>query len=604
MPSSRRLSAILAALGFALGCNAPVKQDARGAPGKPAAADATSAPEAPASHIIIKDGDRVAFLGDSITAGGASYGAFCRLVVQGLEEQGIVVEPIFAGVPGNKSSDMLLRLDGDVLSRKPDWVVLAVGVNDIWHGDPTVKISVFQPKPGMGVGLEDYKKYVTRIVERTRAAGAKVILTTITPIKEDPDFKLNVRSRAYNAFLHDLAKREGIPIAKLNEMMFGAIAEAKAGGEAIRLTGDGVHPVKAGHCMMAKGILLAMGLTDEEVALAEREWDESPKMIFVGDRQVGSGGRIGGWLHMILDGLNSGREMFTGRTISANKIADALRALPSGISEGAAKCVLVVAPKGDAEGGTPLAEYEKAVSELMEILKESKAKAVVASIPVRNDEPESELNKKIEGYNAVLKEAAGNAGGLFVDINAAMVDWYGKHGGGKLTIFGERFNYEGSVIFSRMVLGALGVEAKTLDRLEKIWDARGSYALRYAYGTKPRINLSSDGHKVLDEISDRFHKIGSGKLIQLGFDIMLAGDTKRNQARVGEFDARWVAAALPEGVEPIEVDGRFNFSKHEVDAVEAIAKDLGIGFGDVMARAFKIGVHAMWTEILPDLQPR
>ena len=150
------------------------------------------------SQVIIKDGDKVAYLGDSITAAGANYGGYCRLVVHGLKAKGIIVEPVFAGVPGNTSEHMLGRLEQSVLQHKPDWVVLAAGVNDIWHGDPTVKIGVFQPKPGMGVKLDAYRKNVSAIVDRCKDSGAKVILTTITPIREDPEFKLNITARKYN----------------------------------------------------------------------------------------------------------------------------------------------------------------------------------------------------------------------------------------------------------------------------------------------------------------------------------------------------------------------------------------------------------------------
>ena len=596
MPSAPRPLGLLLVL--LAGCGVSTAPNAPDVPSKPVAPGTPSASVAPDDSVIVKSGDRIAFLGDSITAGGASHGAFCRLVVHGLKTKGIRTSQVYAGVPGNKSSDMLLRLDGDVLSKKPDWVVLAVGVNDIWHGDPTVKIGVFQAKPGMGVGLEDYRRYVTRIVERTRAAGARVILTTITPIKEDPDFKLNVKSREYNAFLHDLAKRKGLPIAKLNEMMFGAIAEAKARGEEIRLAGDGVHPVKAGHYLMAKGILQAMGLTDEEVALAEDEWDEAPEMLFLGDRQVASGGRTGGWCHMVLDGMNDGREMVTPRTVRGDTVGALLKSLRFGKEEAKPKYALLVAPKGDAEAGTPLPEYSKTVAELIGLLGENGARPVVASIPVRNDSPASGPNRKIDAYNDALREVAEAKGCAWADINAAMVEWYGAHPGRKLTIFGERFNHEGSVLMARAVLSALSHEPETLDRLRETWDTRGSYTFRYTHRAKVSIKLSRQGRHILQEISDRFHKTGSAKLLKLGLDTLLAGDAQKNRMRVAEFDREWTTESLPDGEAPFELNARMSFSREEAEAIGAMAKEQGVGFAEILTQAFKIGVHAMWTEVV------
>ena len=131
-----------------------------------ASADAVRSGTSQGSGIIVTDGQKVAFLGDSITAGGATHGRYCRLVVHGLKAKGVLVEPVMAGVSGNISEDMLGRLEESVLRHQPDWVVLAAGVNDIWHGDPTVKIGVFQAKPGMGMKLDDDQKNVTETVVR------------------------------------------------------------------------------------------------------------------------------------------------------------------------------------------------------------------------------------------------------------------------------------------------------------------------------------------------------------------------------------------------------------------------------------------------------
>ena len=69
---------------------------------------------------------------DSITAGGGNYGGYCRLVVHGLKTKGIRVKGIYAGVPGNKSSDMLLRLDG-ILKQKPDHLHIVKNCSFHYH---------------------------------------------------------------------------------------------------------------------------------------------------------------------------------------------------------------------------------------------------------------------------------------------------------------------------------------------------------------------------------------------------------------------------------------------------------------------------------------
>ena len=90
---------------------------------------------AQATGLAIKSGESIAFLGDSITAGGARGPAgYCQLVVRGLALAGVQAKMLPAGVSGHKSNQMLARLQRDVLAKNPDWMTLSCGVNDVWHG--------------------------------------------------------------------------------------------------------------------------------------------------------------------------------------------------------------------------------------------------------------------------------------------------------------------------------------------------------------------------------------------------------------------------------------------------------------------------------------
>jgi len=427
---------------------------------------------APESPIIINDGDKVAFLGDSITAGGANYGGYCRLVVHGLKARGIIVEPVFAGVPGNTSEHMLGRLEQSVLQHKPDWVVLAAGVNDIWHGDPTVKIGVFQPKPGMGVKLDGYKKNVSAIVDRCKDSGAKVILTTITPIREDSEFKLNITAGKYNAFLVQLAKERKLPIAKLNEAMFAEIAAGT------RLTSDGVHPLGIGHRVMAKGVLRAMGLSQEDTEEIEKEWEGSPKVLILGDKQSTAGGRTGGWCHMLMDGLNSGREMVTyGMFARYNKemtVSDLLGGFRQG-AKNKPRYVILQAPRGDAVLATPLGKYRQQVEELIDVSGQNSVRPILVTIAVQDNDPAGELSRKLEPYNDVLRDIARAKGVPLADINQAMAKQYAADPAVRLTYDGERFGHQGAILMAETLMRAMGLDSLITSKLRKVWIERPSY---------------------------------------------------------------------------------------------------------------------------------
>lgn len=226
-----------------------------------AAALSMSAAILSAGEIAFKDGMKVSFLGDSITAQGAGPFGYVTLVAKGLETNGIKIQALGAGIGGHKSNQMLERLEKDVISKKPDMMTLSCGVNDVWHGV-------------RGVSLEDYKKNITSIVDKAQAANIKVVILTSTMIKEDANNDENKKLAAYNEFLKYLAAEKKCILADLNTDMQNALKEMPGTGN--KLTTDGVHMNPYGNMMMATGVLKACGLTDEQIAKAKDAWEKMP----------------------------------------------------------------------------------------------------------------------------------------------------------------------------------------------------------------------------------------------------------------------------------------------------------------------------------------
>ena len=211
------------------------------------------------ADISVKEGEKIAFLGDSITQAGARPNGYVRLAIRGLESAGIKASAIPAGISGHKSNQMLARLERDVLSKNPNWMTLSCGVNDVWHGK-------------RGVSLEDYKANITKIVDHCQGAGVKVMILTSTMIGEDKGNANNKKLSTYNDFLRKLAKEKKCLLADLNADMQARIAasEDKKGGKL--LTSDGVHMNPDGNKMMATGVLKAFGLNAEQVKKAQAAW--------------------------------------------------------------------------------------------------------------------------------------------------------------------------------------------------------------------------------------------------------------------------------------------------------------------------------------------
>lgn len=214
--------------------------------------------------LPIKSGAKIAFLGDSITqAGQRNASGYCKLVIRGLAAVGVKAELIGAGISGHKSNQMLERLERDVLKKKPDWMTLSCGVNDVWHGD-------------RGVQLPDYKKNITAIVDRAQANGIKVMILTSTMITENADDERNIRLATYNAFLEQLAAEKKCLFADLNAAMQTALAPSAKIPGGKQLTSDGVHMNVRGNIMMAKGVLRGFGLSDKQLATVTADFDAMP----------------------------------------------------------------------------------------------------------------------------------------------------------------------------------------------------------------------------------------------------------------------------------------------------------------------------------------
>ncbi len=228
------------------------------------------------AEIAVKSGDKIAFLGDSITQGGwRNATGYVRLVMSGLEANGVKAEAIPAGIGGHKSNDMLARLERDVISKKPQWMTLSCGVNDVWHGKRGIALDDAALTGGTygpdAAGRGTYQKNIAQIVEKASAAGAKVVLLTATVIHENLDSAENAQLAPYNAFLRAFAQEKGLALADLNALFHERIKAENKPGQKV-LTSDGVHMATEGDKLMAVGVLRAFGLDAAQLKTAQDAW--------------------------------------------------------------------------------------------------------------------------------------------------------------------------------------------------------------------------------------------------------------------------------------------------------------------------------------------
>lgn len=128
------------------------------------------------SMVVIQKKQKVIFFGDSITQMGTQKGGYIDLIQNTINQNNLQsqYELVGAGISGNKVYDLYLRLDDDVLAKKPDVVFIYIGVNDVWH----------KATQGTGTDPDKFEKFYRAIIKKIQGIGAQVVLCTPAAIGE------------------------------------------------------------------------------------------------------------------------------------------------------------------------------------------------------------------------------------------------------------------------------------------------------------------------------------------------------------------------------------------------------------------------------------
>lgn len=199
----------------------------------------------------LRKGERIVFLGDSITAGGVGKGGYVTLIHDALAEKhkDLGIECLGAGVSGNKVPDLRRRVERDVIGRKPTIVVIYIGINDVWHGEND---------PAKGTTKEAFEAGLKEVIGKCKDAGARVILCTPSVIgeKHDGTNGLDARLDEYSEISRKVAADQKVRLCDLRKAFLEyEKAHNPENKESNILTGDRVHLNDAGNKLVAETIL-------------------------------------------------------------------------------------------------------------------------------------------------------------------------------------------------------------------------------------------------------------------------------------------------------------------------------------------------------------
>jgi lysophospholipase L1-like esterase len=150
------------------------------------------------TSMQIQKAPKVIFFGDSITEAGVKPGGYISIMQEKIK-QGTApnYELIGSGIGGNKIYDLYLRLQEDVLDKKPDVVVIYIGVNDVWH----------KQSSQTGTDPDKFVAFYSAIIKKLQSSGIKVIVCTPAVIGEKTDFtnQLDGDLNRYSEMIRKLA---------------------------------------------------------------------------------------------------------------------------------------------------------------------------------------------------------------------------------------------------------------------------------------------------------------------------------------------------------------------------------------------------------------
>ncbi len=189
---------------------------------------------------------KVIFFGDSITEMGVQPNGYISVMERMLQQQQISnYELVGAGIGGNKVYDLYLRMPEDVLAKKPDIVLIYVGVNDIWHKQ------LF----GTGTDKDKFERFYRAIISQLQNNGAKVIVCTPATIGEKKDCtnEMDGDLNAYSNIIRSISADLKVPLVDLRSAFLDY--ENKHNQQNLTkgiLTTDGVHLNDQGNELVAR----------------------------------------------------------------------------------------------------------------------------------------------------------------------------------------------------------------------------------------------------------------------------------------------------------------------------------------------------------------
>ncbi|WP_168193939.1 cellulase family glycosylhydrolase [Pontibacter sp. SGAir0037] len=229
--------------------------------------------------VIFKKGDRVNFIGNSITHGGEFHNFILLYYATRFPEAKITFYN--SGIWGDNANSFLQRMDNDILKNPAEWSVVMAGMNDVNRG---LYAASRQNEPDIEAkkqrALDDYRGYLEKVIQRLLQANTKIILQKPTiydqtgTLPAENLFGVNDALQKCTFIIDELALKYNLKVVDYWTILNNLNKQVQVNNPAATLiSNDRVHPGSPGNFIMAYQFLKDTGapkyVADIDIAKGE-----------------------------------------------------------------------------------------------------------------------------------------------------------------------------------------------------------------------------------------------------------------------------------------------------------------------------------------------
>ena len=213
-------------------------------------------------------GDRVTFVGNSITDGGHYHSYIWLYYMTHFPQMRLWMAN--CGVGGDTAKEILARFDDDVLSKQPNVLTFTFGMNDTGYYEYNGADSADFARRK----FEEAKQQFALCEEKLKSLkGIRTIMIGTSPYDQTSTFNNDIFARKNDnmqrviAVQKEVAGRNGWEFLDFNAPMVALNKKQQQTDPAFTIIGnDRIHPDNDGHMVMAYLFLEAQGMKGEKVA--------------------------------------------------------------------------------------------------------------------------------------------------------------------------------------------------------------------------------------------------------------------------------------------------------------------------------------------------